>query len=90
MLQTDRGVGAVLSQHDDSGIEHPIVYYSRKLLPREANYSTFGHKTEHPDLLCLPAGKTIHNRDRSSLTRMAGQNERETEQMESILTTIPI
>ena len=43
ILQTnasDRGVGAVLRQCDDLGDEHPIVYYSRKLLPREQHYST--------------------------------------------------
>lgn len=37
---SDRGVGAVLSQRDDSGEEHPVAYYSRKLLPREVKYST--------------------------------------------------
>ena len=43
ILQTDasdRGVGAFLSQRDDDGIEHPVAYFSRKLLPREQNYST--------------------------------------------------
>ena len=43
VLQTDaseRGVGAVLSQVDDLGEDHPVAYYSRKLLPREENYST--------------------------------------------------
>ena len=38
VLQTDasdRGVGAVLSQYNDYGDEHPIAYFSRKLLPRE-------------------------------------------------------
>ena len=43
MLQTDAsdiGVGAVLSQYDDDGIDHPIAYFSRKLLPRETHYST--------------------------------------------------
>ena len=43
ILQTDasdRGVGAVLTQRDDSGQEHPVCYYSRKLLPREQRYST--------------------------------------------------
>ena len=42
ILQTDasnRRVGAVLSQLDDEGIERPVAYYSRKLLPREKNYS---------------------------------------------------
>lgn len=42
-LQTDasdRGVGAVLSQQDSSGMEHPVGYFSRKLLPREERYAT--------------------------------------------------
>lgn len=33
------GLGAVLVQ-GDPGEEHPILYLSRKLLPRETNYST--------------------------------------------------
>ena len=43
ILQTDasdRGIGAVLTQKDNSGHEHPVSYYSRKLLPREQRYST--------------------------------------------------
>ena len=43
ILQTDasdRGLGAVLSQMDQTGNEHPIAYYSRKLLPREQKYAT--------------------------------------------------
>ena len=43
ILQTDasnRGIRAVLSQHDESGNEQPIAYFSRKLLPREQRYST--------------------------------------------------
>ena len=43
ILQTDasdRGVGAVLCQHDDHAVEHPVAFYSRKLLPREERYST--------------------------------------------------
>ena len=43
VLQTDaseRGVGAVLSQYDDEGMEHPIAYFSKKLLPREERYFT--------------------------------------------------
>ena len=34
------GLGAVLVQHDDDNNEHPIAYASRKLLPRERNFST--------------------------------------------------
>ena len=43
ILQTDasnRGIGAVLSQCDEAGDEHPVAYFSRKLLPREQRYST--------------------------------------------------
>ena len=43
VLQTDasdRGVGAVLSQLDDTGRDRPIAYFSKKLLPRETKYST--------------------------------------------------
>ena len=42
-LQTDasdRGVGAVLSQMSEDGSEHPVAYWSRKLLDREQRYST--------------------------------------------------
>ena len=43
ILQTDasdRGLGAVLSQHAEDDQEHPVAYWSRKLLPREQRYST--------------------------------------------------
>ena len=43
ILQTDaldRGVGAVLSQRDDTGEDHPVGYFSKKLLPREERSST--------------------------------------------------
>ena len=42
ILQTDtsdRGLGAVISQKDEKGDEHPVAYASRKLFPREINYS---------------------------------------------------
>ena len=42
VLQTgasERGIGAMLSQLDSDGEEHPIAYFSRKLLPREEKYS---------------------------------------------------
>ena len=43
ILQTDAsdyGVGAVLSQEDENGDDHPVAYFSRKLLPRVQQYST--------------------------------------------------
>ena len=43
VLQMDtsrRAIGAVLSQAGGDGEEHPVAYYSRKLLPREEKYST--------------------------------------------------
>ena len=42
-LQTDaseRGVGAVLSQVGDDRLDHPVAYFSRKLLPWEERYPT--------------------------------------------------
>ena len=42
ILQTDAsrvGIGAVLSQVDDTGVKCPIAYYSRKLEPRETRYT---------------------------------------------------
>ena len=41
VLQTEAskvGVGAVLSQSDDVGQDNPVVYFSRKLLPREQKF----------------------------------------------------
>jgi len=43
ILQTDasdRGIGAVLSQVDMEGMDHPVAFYSKKLQPREQRYST--------------------------------------------------
>ena len=39
ILQTDHGVGAVLSWRDEHGDEHPVGYFNHKLLPREERYS---------------------------------------------------
>ena len=39
-VASERSVGAVLSQCQDDGTEHPVAYFSRKLLPREEHYST--------------------------------------------------
>jgi hypothetical protein len=43
ILQTDAsnvGIGAVMLQEGEDGIKHPVAFASRKLLPRETNYST--------------------------------------------------
>ena len=43
ILQTDasdRGVGAILSQRDGDGCDHPTAYSSQKLLPREDRFCT--------------------------------------------------
>ena len=37
---SNRGLGAILSQEDQYGEEHPIAYASRKLQPREEKLST--------------------------------------------------
>ncbi len=37
---SDVGAGAVLSQDDDSGIDHPVAYFSRKFGAAQKNYST--------------------------------------------------
>ena len=36
---SDRGVGAVLSQMGEDNLEHPVAYFSKKLLSREEKYS---------------------------------------------------
>eukprot|EP00731_Ephydatia_muelleri_P007213 Em0003g1461a len=57
ILQTDasnRGIGGVLSQCDEEGQEHPVAYYSRKLLPREERYSTVEKE-------CLAIKEAIHH-----------------------------
>lgn len=47
---SDRGLGAVLLQEDAEGQERPVVFYSKKLLPRQRNYSV------SEKLLCLGEG----------------------------------
>ncbi len=34
------GAGAVLIQENFNGLEHPIIYYSRKFSKHQLNYST--------------------------------------------------
>ena len=56
------GVGAVLSQPDDTGQDHPVAYFSKKFLPREEQYSTvekrvFGYQTCSASLRSLSVGR---------------------------------
>ena len=81
LLQTDAsdvGVGAVLSQLDEEGADHPVVYYSRKLLTREQKYATI----EKECLAIKFAAQVfrvylLHNPDRRSSARMVGPTSRE-------------
>ena len=36
---SDFGVGAVLTQEDDDGVDHPVAYYSKKLNIHQRKYS---------------------------------------------------
>ena len=51
---SERGIGAVLSQCDENRTEHPVAFYSRKLLPREVKYSTIEKE-------CLAIKAATHN-----------------------------
>ena len=42
---SDVGVGAVLIQEDDDGLDHPIAYFSKKLNKHQCNYSTIEKET---------------------------------------------
>jgi len=63
ILQTDasnRGVQAVLTQIDDNSKEHPIAYYSRKLLSRKERYSVvekecLAIRLKSPGIQSMPA-----------------------------------
>ena len=42
---SDLDIGAVLLQEDDSGVERPVSYFSRKLNRHQKNYSTIEKET---------------------------------------------
>ena len=42
---SDTGVGAVLMQEDESGLEHPVAYFSKKLCNCQRKYSTIEKET---------------------------------------------
>ena len=37
---SDVGIGAVLLQEDNNGIDHPVYYFSKKFIKHQKNYST--------------------------------------------------
>ena len=39
---SDVGVGSMLSQLNDAGVEHPVSYFSRKLDEAQRNYMLLG------------------------------------------------
>ena len=41
---SDVGIGAVLFQEDNNGIDHPVCYFSKKLNKHQKNYSTIEKK----------------------------------------------
>jgi len=84
---SDIGVGAVLSQEDDSGIDHPVAYFSKKLDKHQRNYSTIEKETlaivlalSHFDVyLCCTVEPILVYTDHNPLVflhRMKNQNQR--------------
>ncbi len=70
-------IGAVLSQHDDTGRLHPVAYYSRKLTSTQAAYSTFQRELlaikealEHWKVYLLGPSDTIVKTDHRPLTHL--------------------
>ncbi|XP_069181863.1 uncharacterized protein [Procambarus clarkii] len=42
---SDYGLGFVLSQTDEKGVEHPVAYHSKKFTPSQLNYSVIEKET---------------------------------------------
>jgi len=98
VLQRDarnEGIEAILLQ-EDSGVKHPIVFVSKKLLPRKRNYSTIEKEclaiVWAVEKLELPVWKTVHSRNRSSAPPIFGKSsvpKRTANEMGSCVTTLP-
>ena len=57
----------MISQCDNAGIERPVAFYSRKLLPRETQYCTVEEclaiKAATQHFMCVFLGKEIQHSD---------------------------
>ena len=42
---SDAGIGSVLMQEDDEGVDHPVCYFSKKFNKHQTNYSTVEKET---------------------------------------------
>jgi len=62
-------VGAVLGQRDDLGFDHPIAYFTKKLLPNEENIpcgeGVFGGEAGDTGISNLLTWVTFHCGNRS-------------------------
>ena len=58
---------ALLSLEYDGGVEHPIAFFSSKLLPRETRYATVEivsyHSSGNETLCSISTWKTIYRQD---------------------------
>ena len=79
ILQTDAsdwGVGGVLSQLDKEGHDHPVAYFSRKLLPigkeiLHGRKRVIRNQADHPSVQSVLVRQIIQHPHRPSCTRMA-------------------
>uniref|UniRef100_A0A3B1J0P6 Gypsy retrotransposon integrase-like protein 1 n=1 Tax=Astyanax mexicanus TaxID=7994 RepID=A0A3B1J0P6_ASTMX len=81
------GAGAVLLQEDESGVEHPVCYFSRKFNKHQVNYSTIEKETlalmlslQHFDVYvgssCFPVIVYTDHNPLVFLSRMYNHNQR--------------
>ena len=79
MLDPDRcdhSVGAVLSQYDDQGVEHPIAYFSCNTVAKGGKVPHYtermsGYGGRHETFLTLLVGPYIHSPHKPQFTTVA-------------------
>ena len=77
MNASERGVGVVLSQLDESGADHPVAYFSRKLLLRKQRYSTVEKECLAISSSAYKPRKALYSTNGPSDTTVAGSSEGE-------------